>query len=291
MIKDVFFKNEYIRKHISIARLEDVIAVAEYCYINGKKQREICFFVRLFSGMAGYSKGAARELTEIINSRFRKPLHSWQLNTAISSAEKCFEDESSVMFYYCNERLVKELGIRNLEKNLALKTIMSDKERRRRKAIRDAVGYARRRGGPSKRDKIKKRISAMAVRYLKGTLDRKCFQREYKIGRSTFYTDLKTAEKKAFYILLLCARLCSFLQRTGANNRHSTFRMRMHTAFALYCKTDGKHRIFACGIGLCLREKKMGLQVRPPTFYPVQKITPANPFSERKRNSYYIGFI
>ena len=201
-----------IYNSIAQARLEDVMALSERYGKLNKRKRETCFFVTLFARLAGYSKPAALELTELVNLRYRKPLHRWQLMSAIRSAEACFE-ENGVIYYYSNARLVRELDIRG-EKYLQLKAIMSDKERKRRKAIKDRASYARRRGGPSKKDKIKSRLYAMARKLLNGTLDRKAFQRENGIGRSTYYADLCKARDIAARLLFLALRLALHAEKT-----------------------------------------------------------------------------
>lgn len=245
-----------IYNSIAQARLEDVMALSERFGRLNKRQRETCFFVLLFARLAGYSKQAAVELAELVNLRYRKPLHRWQLMSAIRSAEKCFE-ENGVVFYYRNKSLVRELDIRG-EKHLHLKAIMSDKERRRRKALRDAAGYARRRGGPSKKDKIKGRLNAMARKLLNGTLNRKDFQREYGIGRSTYYTDLKQARAIAARLLFLALSLVLPSARTCARR---SFKRLLKRAF---------HAVSEVGsIPLFALSYRLRACARPPNTLPM----------------------
>lgn len=207
----------YLRKLIAAERLADVQAVAQKYSRCGRKQREVCFFTALFARMAGYSADAATELAGIVNGRYRKPLCQCALDSAIKGVDKFFDDDI-VLSSYSNEKLVDILELGELERVLELRTIISYGERRRRKAIRDAAGYVRRRGGPSKKDKIKSRQNVMARRILNGTLDKKAFQKEYRIGRSTFYTDLKKASVIAYQILM--SYLCNVCKKTVGSHKH-----------------------------------------------------------------------
>lgn len=205
MIKDFTFVNSkcesvqsHVRTLIARKRLEDILSLANQYSASGKKQRQICFFVRYFAFGAGYSKDASAELVSMVNNKFDVPLSPEKLKKAINGAEKGKE------FYYSNNTIISELEIDGEDKNL--QTIISDKERRRRKAKRDAERY-RRRITESKRDKIKNRLKAMERKILEGTLERTTFQREWNVSKSTFYSDLKKAQMNAFRVLIICAKL------------------------------------------------------------------------------------
>jgi len=204
MIRDFTFVNSkyesvqsYIQKLIARRRLEDILSLANQYSLSGKKQRQICFFVRYFAEGAGYSKDASEELVSMVNNKFDVPLSHEKLKKAIKGAE-------SRNFYYSNNTIISELEIDGEDENL--QTIISDKERRRRKAKRDAERY-RRRITESKRDKIKNRLKAMEQKILEGTLERTTFQQEYNVSKSTFYSDLKKAQMNAFRVLIICAKL------------------------------------------------------------------------------------
>lgn len=181
---------------VAAARLQDVLQLAEHSYATGTKRREILFLVKLFALQAGYSVSAADTLTADVNRRFVKPLPSEQLKAATQSAEKGLT--------YRNTTLCHLLQLAD-ERTLSLRCIMSHREKRRRKSVRNARYYAAHRVGDSAKRKIQRRIAEMTRRYLSGTLDRRQFQYQYGIGKTQYYTDLKTAKLWAARLLLALA--------------------------------------------------------------------------------------
>lgn len=181
---------------VAAARLQDVLQLAEHSYATGTKRREILFLVKLFALQAGYSVSAADTLTADVNRRFVKPLPSEQLKAATQSAEKGLT--------YRNTTLCHLLQLAD-ERTLSLRCIMSHREKRRRKSVRNAKYYAAHRTGDSAKRKIQRRIAEMTRRYLGGTLDRRQFQAQYAIGKTQYYTDLKTAKLWAAKLLLALA--------------------------------------------------------------------------------------
>lgn len=181
---------------VAAARLQDVLQLAAQSYTTGTKRREILYLVKLFALQAGYSAAAADTLTADINRRFAKPLPSEQLKAATQAAGKGLT--------YSNTTLCRLLELAD-ERTLSLRCIMSLREKRRRKRLRNAEYYAAHRIGDSARCRIQRRIAELTRRYLNGTLDRREFQAQYGIGKTQYYADLKTAKLWAARLLLALA--------------------------------------------------------------------------------------
>jgi hypothetical protein len=131
--KIIHLQNEY---NLNLTRLEDFKRIQEYFdYDCDGFKRFLCFQFRNHAILAGYSPTEARDMMLEFNSRFQKPLKP-------NVIEQDTRYLNHHQYYYRNETILDFIGITpEIEKEMGLKTVISETEKKRRHVKNERERY------------------------------------------------------------------------------------------------------------------------------------------------------
>lgn len=135
--KVVFVHRE---RSLYYARIQDITKLCELRDYDVKGQRELILFLYRYY-LCSFYDDADKALNDVLelNSQFTKPLTINEVIKATGSAEKVYFRKDK-QYKYKNETLIDLLGITE-EEETYMTTIISDREYKRRRSLRDEKRY------------------------------------------------------------------------------------------------------------------------------------------------------
>ncbi|AOR24982.1 helix-turn-helix domain-containing protein [Clostridium taeniosporum] len=154
--KTVFIHRE---RSLYYARIQDIIKLCELRNYDLKGQRELILFLYRY-WLCYFTEDTQKALEDTLelNNQFILPLSETEVIRATRSAERVFLNKDK-KYKYKNQTLIDLLEITGLEETY-MKTIISDREYKRRKRMRNNISYQEQlkaKGKISEKDKISQR--------------------------------------------------------------------------------------------------------------------------------------
>ena len=181
-----------MERSLYYARIQDIIKLCELREYDLKGHRELILFLYRYY-LCYFLEDTKKALEDVLelNREFREPLRETEVIRATRSAERVYLSKDKD-YRYKNETLIELLLITELEET-HMSTIISDKEFKRRKNIRNKKAYEEKlksEGKVSKKDKISQRRAK-----IKDLLDKGLSQKEIylslNISKRTCINDIK----------------------------------------------------------------------------------------------------
>ena len=182
----------YRERSLYYARIHDITKLCELREYDLRGHREIILFLYRYY-LCYFLEDTKKALEDVLelNREFREPLRETEVIRATRSAERVYLSKDKD-YRYKNETLIELLLITELEETY-MTTIISDKEFKRRKNIRNKKAYEEKlksEGKVSKKDKISQRRAK-----IKDLLDKGLSQKEIylslNISKRTCINDIK----------------------------------------------------------------------------------------------------
>jgi len=182
----------HMERSLYYARIQDIIKLCELREYDLKGHRELILFLYRYY-LCYFLEDTKKALEDVLelNREFREPLRETEVIRATRSAERVYLSKDKD-YRYKNETLIELLLITELEET-HMSTIISDKEFKRRKNIRNKKAYEEKlksEGKVSKKDKISQRRAK-----IKDLLDKGLSQKEIylslNISKRTCINDIK----------------------------------------------------------------------------------------------------
>lgn len=185
--KTVFIHRE---RSLYYARIQDIIKLCELREYDLKGHRELILFLYRYY-LCYFLEGTKKALEDVLelNREFVYPLSETEVIRATRSAEKVYLSKDKD-YKYKNETLIELLAITELEETY-MTTIISDKEFKRRKNIRNKKAYEeklRADGKVSEKDKIAERRAKIKDLLAQG-LKQKDICSQLDISKPTYVRD------------------------------------------------------------------------------------------------------
>ena len=182
----------HMERSLYYARIQDIIKLCELREYDLKGHRELILFLYRYY-LCYFLEDTKKALEDVLelNREFREPLRETEVIRATRSAERVYLSKDKD-YRYKNETLIELLLITELEET-HMSTIISDKEFKIRKNIRNKKAYEEKlksEGKVSKKDKISQRRAK-----IKDLLDKGLSQKEIylslNISKRTCINDIK----------------------------------------------------------------------------------------------------
>ena len=182
----------HMERSLYYARIQDIIKLCELREYDLNGHRELILFLYRYY-LCYFLEDTKKALEDVLelNREFREPLRETEVIRATRSAERVYLSKDKD-YRYKNETLIELLLITELEET-HMSTIISDKEFKRRKNIRNKKAYEEKlksEGKVSKKDKISQRRAK-----IKDLLDKGLSQKEIylslNISKRTCINDIK----------------------------------------------------------------------------------------------------